>query len=82
MVNSNKTELRIFQKILKVNYDETDLNDFKEKNKINNGKFQFYLEIEEKNLLIKNLERIVSNQNTFSKIPQCKRLAIVKFNNS
>ena len=37
MVNSNKSELKIFKRILKVNYNETEINTFKEENKLNNG---------------------------------------------
>lgn len=37
MVNSNKSELKIFQKILNVNYKEEELKAFKDENQLNNG---------------------------------------------
>lgn len=37
MVTSNKAELKIFSKVLKVNYNDKELNTFKEENKIMGG---------------------------------------------
>jgi hypothetical protein len=37
MVNYNKTEINIFRKILKVNYNQIDLDTFKEEKKLMNG---------------------------------------------
>jgi len=69
MVNSNKSELKIFRKMMKINYNDSEVSKFKEDNNIVN-------ESEEKRLLLKSIEVVISDSNIFSKLPENKRLAI------